>query len=130
MRKCRPLSRSPKASALPTALHPDDYSDVVAVVVKHVAGGGFLMCFETSEMDENAGVSTVPGVGGFVRGGKAYTLPKQARYQLRYTPMGFFMWSPLWTNMWRAAVCGRKSREFVCLTTTNLIIGAGTGKVK
>ena len=36
-------------------------------------------------MDENADVLTVPGVGGFVRGGKAYTLPNQAHYQLRYT---------------------------------------------
>ena len=81
-----PRHLAPKASALPTALHPDDYFNVVAVVVKHVVSGGFLMGFKTSEMDENAGVSTVPGVGGFVRGGKAYTLPKQARYQLRYTP--------------------------------------------
>ncbi len=59
-----PRHLAPKASALPTALHPDDYSDVVAVVVKHVVNGGFLMGFETSEMDGNAGVSTVPGAGG------------------------------------------------------------------
>ena len=53
-------------------------------------------------MDENAGVSTVPGVGGFVRGGKPYMLPKQARFQLRYTPMVILMWSPLWSNKWSA----------------------------
>ena len=47
----------------------------------------FLMVFRFSVMDGTAGVSTVSGAGGFVRGGKAYTLPKQARYQLRYTPV-------------------------------------------
>ncbi len=45
------------------------------------------MVFRFSVMDGTAGVSTVSGAGGFVRGGKAYTLPKQARYQLRYTPV-------------------------------------------
>ena len=77
-----PRHLAPKASALPTALHPDGFSDVVAVVVKHVVNGGFFMGFVNFLIDGNAGVSTVPGVGGFVRSGKAYTLPKQARYQL------------------------------------------------
>ena len=70
-----PRHLAPKASALPTALHPDDYSDVVAVVVKHVVNGGFFDGFIFFVMGRNAGVSTVPGVGGFVRGGKTYTLP-------------------------------------------------------
>ena len=60
---------------------------MVAVVVKHVVNGGFLMGFEKLVMDGNAGVSTVPGVFIFARGGKTYELPKQARYQLRDTPM-------------------------------------------
>ena len=97
-----PRHLAPKASALPTALHPDDYSDVVAVVVKHVVNGGFLMDFEFLVIASNAGVSTVSGVSGFVRGGKAYTLPKQARFQLRYTPMVILIWSPLWSNIWSA----------------------------
>ena len=97
-----PRHLAPKASALPTALHPDDYSDVVAVVVKHVVNGGFFMGFVNYLIDGNAGVSTVPGGFGFAWGGKAYTLPKQARFQLRYTPMVILMWSPLWSNMWSA----------------------------
>ena len=44
------------------------------------------MGFEKFVMAGNAGVSTVPGVFIFAWGGKTYTLPKQARYQLRYTP--------------------------------------------
>ncbi len=72
-----PRHLAPKASALPTALHPDDYSDVVAVVVKHVVGGGFLMGFGFFVMDGNTDVSTVPGVSIFVRGGKPYELPKR-----------------------------------------------------
>ena len=75
---------------------------MVAVVVKHVVNGGFFDGFIFFVMGRNAGVSTVPGVGGFVRGGKAYTLPKQARFQLRYTPMVILMWSPLWSNIWSA----------------------------
>ena len=82
-----PRHLAPKASALPTALHPDGYSDVVAVVVKHVVGGVFLMVFGFFVMDGNAGVSTVPGVFVFAWDGKTYELPKQARYQLRYTPV-------------------------------------------
>ena len=97
-----PRHLGPKPSALPTALHPVGYSDVVAVVVKHVVNGGILMGFEKFVMAGNAGVSTGSGVGGLVRGGKAYTLPKQARFQLRYTPMVILMWSPLWSNMWSA----------------------------
>ena len=80
-----PRHLAPKASALPTALHPDDYFDVVAVVVKHVVNGGFFMGFVNILIDGNAGVSTVPGVGGFVRGGKPYTLPNHPRCQIRCT---------------------------------------------
>ena len=44
-RDSNPRHPAPKAGALPTALHPDGYSDAVAVVVKHVVNGGFLMGF-------------------------------------------------------------------------------------
>ena len=47
------------------------------------------MGFEKFVMDRNAGVSTVPVVSILARGGKTYELPKQARYQLRYTPKSF-----------------------------------------
>ena len=53
------------------------YFHVVAVVVKHVVNGGFLMGFEKYVMDGNAGVSTVPGVFIFARGGKTYELPNR-----------------------------------------------------
>ena len=56
---------------------------MVAVVVKHVVNGGFLMDFGFFAIDGNAGVPTVPGVVVFTRGGKTYELPNQVRCQLR-----------------------------------------------
>ena len=60
------------------------------------------MGLEKFVMAGNAGVSTVPGVFIFAWDGKTYELPKQARFQLRYTPKVILMWSPLWSNIWSA----------------------------
>ena len=76
------------------------------------------MGFGLFMMDGNADVSTVSGVGGFVRGGKPYTLPKQARGQLRHAPM-----------MISFAVAVKRTAGF-CLRETDSIVAQGGGSVK
>ncbi|MBQ6118018.1 MAG: hypothetical protein IJK98_02185, partial [Clostridia bacterium] len=55
----------------------DGYSDVVAVVVKHVVNGGFFDGFIFFVMGRNAGVSPVPCICELEWRRKPYTLPKR-----------------------------------------------------
>jgi len=71
----------PNQARYQTSPHPDGFFYVVAVVVKHVVNGGFLMGFEKFVMAGNAGVSTVPGGFIFARGGKTYELPKRTCFR-------------------------------------------------
>ena len=76
----------PKCRALPTALHPDKYLIVVAVMVKHVVKSDFWPNLQRNGTPKNQVMARVFGGLSFGRPRTAYTLPNVARYQLRYTP--------------------------------------------
>ncbi len=99
----RPLA--PKASALP--LGYTRLSDFF--IEKSVSMGFYVVIAELQRVLEKyvaQRLAVCKGLCGSIRFGvsSSVTLPNQARYQLRYTPMIILMWSPLWSNMWSTAV--------------------------
>ena len=79
---------APPASALPTALIPDfGVFSSAADVVKHVVKAAFVPLSAAGENPANAGVTRLCGVSLCLVPDTATALPKQARYQLRYTRM-------------------------------------------
>ena len=67
----------PKCRALPTALHPDCYMIVVAVMVKHVVKSDFLSDLQGSKISKNQGVVRVFSVSIYRRPRNAHTLPNK-----------------------------------------------------
>ena len=93
---------SPKCRALPVELHPDiHYSAMIprrAVKIKiflsvviYVVKAAFVLLSAIVESPANAGVTRLCGVSPCPVPDTATALPKQARYQLRYTRI--FCWS-------------------------------------
>ena len=89
---------SPKSSAIPTSLHPDIHFSAMiprrAVKIKfflsvviYVVKGDFMPLSAIVESPANAGVARLCGVSFCHAPDTATALPKQARYQLRYTPL-------------------------------------------
>ena len=87
---------TPKSRALPTALHPDIHFSAIiprrAVKIKFflsvvipVVKAAFVPLSATGESSANAGVTRFCGVLPCPVPDTATALPKQARYQLRYT---------------------------------------------
>ena len=91
-------SLEPKSSAIPTSLHPDIHFSAMiprrAVKIKfflsvviYVVKGDFMPLSAIVESPANAGVARLCGVSFCHAPDTATALPKQARYQLRYTPI-------------------------------------------
>ena len=89
-------SLEPKSSAIPTSLHPDIHFSAMiprrAVKIKfflsvviYVVKGDFMPLSAIVESPANAGVARLCGVSFCHAPDTATALPKQARYQLRYT---------------------------------------------
>ena len=88
--------REPKSRALPTALHPDIHFSAIIPrqgvkikiflsVVIYVVKADFIPLSAIVESPTNAGVARLCGVSPCPVPDTATALPKQARYQLRYT---------------------------------------------
>ena len=58
-------------------------------VVIYVVKGDFVPLSATRENPANAGVARLSGVSRYSVSDTATALPKQARYQLRYTPIRY-----------------------------------------
>ena len=90
----------PKCRALPVELHPDIYfsaiiprrgrkSKIFLSVVIYVVKGDFVPLSAIGENPANAGVARLCGVSPHPIPDTTTALPKQARYQLRYTPIRY-----------------------------------------
>ena len=88
--------RHPKCRALPVELHPDIHFSamiprrggklkIFLSVVIYVVKGDFVPLSATRENPANAGVARLCGVSPHPIPDTTTALPKQARYQLRYT---------------------------------------------
>ena len=64
-------------------------SKIFLSVVKHVVKAAFVPLSATGESPANAGVTRLCGVFPYPVPDTATALPKQARYQLRYTPIRY-----------------------------------------
>ena len=93
-------SYSPKPGAIPTSLYPDIHfsamiprrggkSKIFLSVVIYVVKPAFVPLSATGESPANAGVTRLCGVFPYPVQDTATALPKQARYQLRYTPIRY-----------------------------------------
>ena len=93
-------SYSPKSSAIPTSLHPDIHfsaiisrrgrkSKIFLSVVIYVVKAVFVPLSAIRGNPTNAGVTRLSGVSPCPVPDTATALPKQARYQLRYTPIRY-----------------------------------------
>ena len=91
---------SPKSSAIPTSLHPDIHFPAMIPrrgvkikfflsVVIYVVKAAFVPLSAIGENPANAGVARLCGVSQCPVPDTATALPKQARYQLRYTPIRY-----------------------------------------
>ena len=89
-------SLEPKSSAIPTSLHPDIHFPAMIPrrgvkikfflsVVIYVVKAAFVPLSAIGENPENAGAARLCGVSTCPVPDSATALPKQARYQLRYT---------------------------------------------
>ena len=90
--------RHPKCRALPVEPHPDIHFSamiprrvikikIFLSVVIYVVKAAFMPLSATGESPANAGVARLCGVSPYPVPDTATALPKQARYQLRYTPI-------------------------------------------
>ena len=99
-------SLEPKSSAIPTSLHPDihfsaiisrreEKSKIFLSVVIYVVKADFIPLSAIVESPANAGAARLCGVSPHPIPDTATALPKQARYQLRYTRLFSFLsgWS-------------------------------------
>ena len=91
---------APKCRALPVELHPDIHFSAMIPrrgvkikfflsVVIPVVKAAFVPPSATGESPANAGVTRLCGVFPYPVPDTATALPKQARYQLRYTPIRY-----------------------------------------
>ena len=91
---------SPKPGAIPTSLYPDIHfsamiprrgrkSKIFLSVVIYVVKAAFVPLSAIGENPANAGVARLCGVSQCPVPDTATALPKQARYQLRYTPIRY-----------------------------------------
>ena len=91
---------SPKPGAIPTSLYPDIHFSAMIPrrtvkikfflsVVIPVVKAAFVPFSATGENPANAGVARLCGVSPHPIPDTATALPKQARYQLRYTPIRY-----------------------------------------
>ena len=98
--------RHPKCRALPVELHPDIHfsamiprrgvkTKIFLSVVIYVVKADFIPLSAIVESPANAGVTRLCGVSPHPVPDTATALPKQARYQLRYTRLLIFLsgWS-------------------------------------
>ena len=94
--------RHPKCRALPVELHPDIHFSamiprrgvkikIFLSVVIHVVKAAFMPLSVIGGNPANAGVTRLCGVSPFPVPDTATALPKQARYQLRYTRLFSFL---------------------------------------
>ena len=92
--------RGPKPRVLSAELHPDIHFSVIIPrrgvkikfflsVVIPVVKAAFVPLSATGENPENAGAARLCGVSPHPVPDTATALPKQARYQLRYTPIRY-----------------------------------------
>ena len=99
-------SLEPKSSAIPTSLHPDIHFSamipwrgvkikIFLSVVIYVVKGDFVPLSAIGESPANTGVTRLCGISPCPVPDTATALPKQARYQLRYTRLLSFLsgWS-------------------------------------
>ena len=97
--------RHPKCRALPVEPHPDIHfsamiprravkSKIFLSVVIYVVKAAFVPFSATGENPANAGAARLCGVSPYPVPDTATALPKQARYQLRYT------------RLWNCFICG------------------------
>ena len=102
---------APKAGAIPTSLYPDIHFSAMiprrAVKIKfflsvviYVVKGDFVPLSAIGENPANAGVARLCGVSPYPVPDTDTALPKQARYQLRNTPI---------LSFFRASACIPKS---------------------
>ena len=91
---------SPKPGAIPTSLYPDIHFSAMIPrrtvkikfflsVVIYVVKGDFMPLSAIGGNPANAGVTKLCGVSPCPVPDTATALPKQARYQLRYTPIRY-----------------------------------------
>ena len=91
---------TPKCRALPVELHPDIHFSamipwrvikikIFLSVVIYVVKGAFVPFSAIGENPANARVARLSGVSPCSAPDTATALPKQARYQLRYTPIRY-----------------------------------------
>ena len=89
---------APKPGAIPASLYPDIYFSamiprrgvkikIFLSVVIPVVKADFIPLSATRESPANAGVARLCGVSPYPVPDTATALPKQARYQLRNTPL-------------------------------------------
>jgi hypothetical protein len=94
--------RHPKCRALPVELHPDIHFSAMIPrrtvkikfflsVVIPVVKAAFMPLSAIGESPANAGVTRLSGVSHYSVPDTATALPKQARYQLRYTRLLSFL---------------------------------------
>ena len=93
-------SYSPKSSAIPASLHPDIHFSAMiprrAVKIKlflsvviYVVKAAVVPLSAIGKNPANAGATRLCGVSPYPVPDTATALPKQARYQLRYTPIRY-----------------------------------------
>lgn len=91
---------SPKPGAIPTSLYPDIHFSamiprrgvkikIFLSVVIPVVKAAFMPLSAIGESPASAGVTRLSGVSHYSVPDTATALPKQARYQLRYTPIRY-----------------------------------------
>ena len=91
---------SPKSSAIPTSLHPDIHFPAMIPrrgvkikfflsVVIYVVKAAFVPFSAIGEKSANACAARLCGISPYPVPDTATALPKQARYQLRYTPIRY-----------------------------------------
>ena len=109
--------RHPKCRALPVELHPDIHfsaiiprrgrkSKIFLSVVIYVVKAAFTPFSAIEENPANAGVARLCGVSPYPVPDTATTLPKQARYQLRYTRLfRYFIRLVVFSQTTRATNC-------------------------
>ena len=92
--------RHPKCRALPTAPHPDSIFNCGRVGGQICGQTQFWLPFFICQTAQNPHGWRVFGGFRFRAVRTPSMLPKQARYQLRYTPIVIKLWSCKWSNLW------------------------------
>ena len=129
--------RHPKCRALPVEPHPDIHFSAIiprrAVKIKfilsvviYVVKADFIPLSAIGENPANAGVARLCGVSPYSASDTATALPKQARYQLRYTRLfRYFIRLVVFSQSRRATNCATPRYDrllFFCVENVFFII--------